>query len=229
MIVNRKILLVLALFLLLPCILVAGFYVYHFLLINNFSLSNNPEQWGQFGDYFGGTLNPIFAFLAFIGVLLTVYLQSEQLKIVQAQALIEEIQRLIAGVSKEIDTLFQQSPKVFPDEFGEKSHSFTIFSMLSAIATAALNENPNANVIKNKSLHCIDLELRAIVIELHQLTWALEKYTFAGGSMVVTDFYRKRYEVSICWLNTLGFIDRSGRIFEFFKPEELSGFLKQPS
>ncbi|MGZ8250745.1 MAG: hypothetical protein ACXW1P_00245 [Methylophilaceae bacterium] len=226
MIDKRNVLLILAFFMLLPCILVPGFYIYHFFLINNFSLSNNPEQWGQFGDYFGGTLNPAFAFLAFIGVLLTVYLQSEQLKIVKAQTLIEEIQRLIASVSQELDSLFQQSPKVLPDEFSEKSHPFTIFSLLSAIGTAVLKDVPNADTLRSKSLHCIDLELRTIVIELNQLTWALQKYELAGGSVVVIEFYRKRYEVSTCWLNTLGFIDRSGRIFEFFKPDELSGFLK---
>jgi uncharacterized membrane protein len=33
------------------------------------------EAWGQFGDYFGGILNPIFSFLAFIALLITLRLQ----------------------------------------------------------------------------------------------------------------------------------------------------------
>lgn len=42
--------------------------------------SNDQEVWAQFGDYFGGTLNPIFAFLAFIALLITIKLQNEALQ-----------------------------------------------------------------------------------------------------------------------------------------------------
>ncbi len=43
-------------------------------------LSIRPEAWGQFGDYLGGTLNPFFSFLAFMGLLLTVALQHRELE-----------------------------------------------------------------------------------------------------------------------------------------------------
>lgn len=44
------------------------------------SSSGNPEAWGQFGDYLGGTLNPALSFLALIAVLLTFRLQSIELR-----------------------------------------------------------------------------------------------------------------------------------------------------
>jgi hypothetical protein len=34
-----------------------------------------PEQWGQFGDYLAGILNPLFAMLAFLAVLYSISLQ----------------------------------------------------------------------------------------------------------------------------------------------------------
>lgn len=37
------------------------------------------SKWGEFGDFFGGTLNPIFGFLTLIALLLTVILQSREL------------------------------------------------------------------------------------------------------------------------------------------------------
>lgn len=37
-------------------------------------------QWGQFGDYFGGVLNPILSFIAIIVLLITIRLQSKELK-----------------------------------------------------------------------------------------------------------------------------------------------------
>lgn len=39
----------------------------------------NNEEWGQFGDYLGGTTNPILAFLTFIGVLWTIGLTHDEL------------------------------------------------------------------------------------------------------------------------------------------------------
>lgn len=36
-----------------------------------FQLSNSQEVWGQFGDYFGGVLNPILSFAAFVILLIT--------------------------------------------------------------------------------------------------------------------------------------------------------------
>ncbi len=38
------------------------------------------EKWGQFGDYFGGVLNPIFAMFAFIALLYSISLQIRELK-----------------------------------------------------------------------------------------------------------------------------------------------------
>lgn len=38
------------------------------------------DRWGQFGDYFGGILNPIFSFLGLIAIVITLRLQNEQLR-----------------------------------------------------------------------------------------------------------------------------------------------------
>ncbi|MHA2367166.1 MAG: putative phage abortive infection protein [Candidatus Hodarchaeales archaeon] len=54
-----------------------SFYFYNF----NGGLVHEQDKWGQFGDYIGGTLNPLFAFLALIALLLTVVLQSRELKL----------------------------------------------------------------------------------------------------------------------------------------------------
>lgn len=43
------------------------------------SFSSKPEDWGVFGDYMGGTLNPLLAFFSFMLLLLNLKLQREQL------------------------------------------------------------------------------------------------------------------------------------------------------
>lgn len=50
------------------CIIPHIFLWYKFEL---FSLSNDPAVWGQYGDFIGGTLNPIFSI---INIILLVYL-----------------------------------------------------------------------------------------------------------------------------------------------------------
>ena len=66
--------------------IIAGLILYSFLLIAlfvaNFSvvdISDDVGQWGSVGDYFGGLLNPILAFLSFIGVLWTLKMSREEL------------------------------------------------------------------------------------------------------------------------------------------------------
>lgn len=44
-------------------------------------VSNDPAVWGQFGDFVGGTANPILSFLTLIALTLTIILQSRQLSI----------------------------------------------------------------------------------------------------------------------------------------------------
>jgi hypothetical protein len=44
-------------------------------------LSIDPAHWGQFGDFVGGTVNPIMGFLTIIALALTLILQSRQLSI----------------------------------------------------------------------------------------------------------------------------------------------------
>lgn len=43
-------------------------------------ISNLSAHWGEFGDYFGGTLNPIFSLFSFIALLITIRIQTIQLQ-----------------------------------------------------------------------------------------------------------------------------------------------------
>lgn len=57
-------------------VIVVGFYMYHF---RSYYISLNPDDWGTFGDFMGGTLNPLLAFFSFMLLLLNLKLQREQL------------------------------------------------------------------------------------------------------------------------------------------------------
>lgn len=67
----QKLLIIAFLFVAILIIMVALFYVKAFTT----QLSGSQEVWGQFGDYFGGVLNPLLSFFAFSALLYTVFLQ----------------------------------------------------------------------------------------------------------------------------------------------------------
>ena len=75
---------------------VVAFYVCNF----SSPLSSDTEAWGQFGDYIGGTLNPLLSFLALIGLLFTLWIQSRSLSTARRQmAQQNEVTSLSAQIS----------------------------------------------------------------------------------------------------------------------------------
>ena len=42
--------------------------------------STSQDVWGQFGDFFGGMLNPLFAMLAFLALLWSISLQAHEFR-----------------------------------------------------------------------------------------------------------------------------------------------------
>lgn len=76
-------------------VLEIGALIYQFNYKPDFSL--NSEILGQIGDFFGGVLNPIFTFLTFIGLMITIILQQQELELTRdelsksAQALEEQV------------------------------------------------------------------------------------------------------------------------------------------
>jgi uncharacterized membrane protein len=77
-------------------IVVVGTYTSHF--SSDFATKN--ESWGQFGDYFGGILNPTFSFLALIALLCTLYVQRYELKKAQGEFNLSSEIQLLAQIVK---------------------------------------------------------------------------------------------------------------------------------
>jgi len=90
----------------------------------NFFETNPPltrEEWGQLGDYFGGTLNPIFGFLSFIALLVTIYIQSKELNLSRTEL---ELSR--GELKKSANALAAQNKAIELQSFEQ-----TFFSWLS--------------------------------------------------------------------------------------------------
>lgn len=63
--------------------LIFGFfslYAYWFYYHLSLNLSTSPTDWGAFGDFIGGILNPLLTFISFIALLSTIVLQMKELQ-----------------------------------------------------------------------------------------------------------------------------------------------------
>jgi len=204
-----------------------GMYVYNFTFPSKFALSNNLEDWSFFGSYIGGVLGSLFAFLAFLGVLVTVHLQRRQIIYIENQSHIDEIQRLITNISSTIDDFLSSTPKITPERLKNKEHAFTVFLLISAGGTAALKLSVDTTTQEQYSSTVNDVkgsisnEINCITIEIHQLVWCLKQYVESGGSKVVENYYKNRYQAIVCWIDAMGLINNNERIQNYFKPKEI--------
>lgn len=210
-------------------IVVYGVYIYNFGPGQWFKPSPDPADWGVFGDFVGGLLNPLFSFLAFIGVIFTVALQARQLDIVREQANFEEIQRVLAALSSRIDSLLASKPTTLIEMYGAEPQR-TMLELVAGMGTRCLNkkygihtgseesalEDENFKQLQQK----ISGELTLIGLELEALAWTLIRYSDAGGSELVIDFYKYRHEAVLIWMDVMGLLESHGQIQAFFKPKE---------
>jgi len=108
------------------------------LYFTNFSgeLSNKNDVWGTFGDFIGGTLNPILSFFALIALLLTIILQSREL-----EATREELKRSASAHEKQVSYISGQQ------------HRDDLIRLVTKL-TDRINNNYNSNLLdKGLSVH----------------------------------------------------------------------------
>lgn len=198
---------------------------------SGYSLSQNDAAWSNFGSYVGGVIGPAFSFLAFVGVLITVWLQAKQLDTSRVQANLEEIQRALANISVRIDTLLAQTPTHQINHHRLRGAPVSIFTVISGAGTAALSSSSDYIVqASNEELiaiarEAVAAETAAIGLELEQLAWCLQEYQANDGSLTVVEFYKRRYGAIICWLDAIGKLNSHHRVQNYFKPKELRQFL----
>lgn len=82
-------------------------------------LSDKQDVWGSFGDFVGGTLNPLFSFLALIALLLTIVLQTRQLEMSSKELALsrQELALTRNEVSRSADALASQDRNLLLQRF----------------------------------------------------------------------------------------------------------------
>lgn len=67
-------------------------------------ISKSASAWGTFGDFIGGTLNPIFSLLALFSLLATIALQSHEMELTR-----EELKRAASAQERTEQELAEQA------------------------------------------------------------------------------------------------------------------------
>lgn len=83
-------------------------------------VTNDPNYWGTFGDFLGGTLNPLFGVFTLFGLVITVRLQMETLKVQR-----EELKASNQELAKSTEALAIQNKTMLAQNF-----EGTFFQML---------------------------------------------------------------------------------------------------
>ena len=194
-------------------------------------LSNDPSRWGQFGDYVGGALNPIFSFFALIALLLTIVLQSEELSAsrqelkhsVQAlqdskdvatrqaehfetQAKKEDVYRMIKYVFDELSTHYKHN-----SGFSVKNEKGASLGTYIFSETFGVHKLPSFFVLfpamgdsEGNYYYNALAPLLGIVRELKDF---LMRFESLSGDDLVTSYYKKRYAQVVLDLFEKGYID----------------------
>lgn len=90
-------------------------YIGNFYILLNRDISHNPEQWGQFGDFIGGVLNPTFSFLSFILLIKSLSLQNKTNKDLRNQIANSEKQDKLKSLEHQLTLLIDSQTRLFND------------------------------------------------------------------------------------------------------------------
>lgn len=123
----------------------------------NFFETNPPltrEEWGQLGDYFGGTLNPILGFASFLALLATIIYQVKELNLSRT-----ELELTRQELSKSAAALTSQNKAIELQSFEQ-----TFFSWLNTYKDLLLSTKGNIKTLQN--LNGAKLEGREFLYEL---------------------------------------------------------------
>lgn len=197
-------------FALIVSLLVISFYFWQF----KGAISQSQEVWGQFGDFVGGSLNPILSLMGLIALLLTIVLQNEELqasreeltesrKQLKRTAAANETQLKFISAQQQRDDLFRLINKLV-DRINNNYNGNHLSGNLS-LHQAMMGEpdvNKNGHLMKvyeraddrNTRTHKI---MKFIEKDLESLKQMLEEYEQVSintaGKTPLMKFYKSEY------------------------------------
>jgi uncharacterized membrane protein len=161
----------------------------------NWTISKNPSDWGVFGDFFGGILNPLIAIAALITLIRAVKLQKSEFLAtrnhLENEAKKNELYRLISGLEQKIESHLQIEVK---NDAGEEVLTFGPLNQFLKPGWAPPNKTfvslGNSNLCT--SLKDYSAQILNLILKLEDL---LKEYdSLSGGESVVAQHFMGLYQ-----------------------------------
>lgn len=157
-------------------VLLIGLYFWKFSDV----LAEKQDVWGQFGDYVGGILNPLFSLTALIALLYTIHLQSKEL-----HESTEQLKASAEAFKLQNDVMMRQQ---FENKFFQMLGVFT--NIVETLETE-LRINDEPKTIKGRN--CF--------IELSPFMWQKLEEDVTNEKNNLSNKYREFYKVSEYFLD----------------------------
>jgi hypothetical protein len=146
-------------------------YYFHF----NVDSNSDQQNWGTFGDYIGGTLNPILSFLSLMALLGTIVLQSKELKLTRKELkqTRQELSRSAKAQKATKEILDKQSETLERQQFESTffslldQHNKMLENLNKPRGNGQQNFGTNLDLIKNYAFnpHIPDLGTAKLALE----------------------------------------------------------------
>lgn len=136
---------------------------------------DSHSAWGEFGDYLGGTLNPVFGFLSFFALLTTLLIQTHQLQLskTELQLTREELAASRFEYQRSADAQMEMSKSLT-----QQTHLANLSARIAATSAAlqALDQaiarrraSPQGNTLDNVDYGGLTSRSTKLTRELEQL------------------------------------------------------------
>jgi hypothetical protein len=208
--------------------------VFGYVLMYGVSPVYSHEKWAQFGDFFGGVLNPLYALLAFLALLYTINLQRTELRQARAEfrrsadaaqqqidhlklsAKQEDLIKIIRLIDQEIVQLRQTlvsepgaQPAITVDHIAHEVHRLSTGEM----PTGALAKFLDVARTPGTVVEALYTQLTTAISELSSYLQELEGVSASQTSVV--QYFKRKNERVVGLIRSAGGVDR--QVLSYFQ------------
>lgn len=177
-------------------VIVAGF-----LLLINLLLITFTDRGGVFGDFLGGVLNPILTFFTLFGLIVTIIIQRQELRLAR-----NEYEKTADALSTStIETTFfniidlhhniVDNLKVDLEELSDKTEAQKVIKgITSSILKAQIGANIESRSLKVQGRPVFEEILNYLSIEAKSPEESLERYRYIQNNHILGHYFRNLYQ-----------------------------------
>lgn len=198
-----------------------GLIIYIYYKQFGIRIGEQRADWGTFGDFIGGTINPLFSFMSFLGLLYAVSLQRKELlraersleeeREAQRRSLIQsrnderriEVETALKSVSEEIESIF-----LMPHQFENIYHildnialvspeKVTYGDFFSNISLSGSFDLIPENVKHHWSKGTSNAAINRLTVLVLDMGAFLSSYVGLVGETPLSMYYKKKYRRTV--------------------------------